>query len=273
MSPEEQPQRIRVGGSTIAVRQADGGEPTLVLCHANSMSSLVFGHQLQMLAGRYRVVAPDLPGHGESSPATDSADTCTVPGYAGVLIEVVRALGVTEAIYVGWSMGGHVILEAADRLPGMRGILLIGVPPIPCPPPPEAFLPNPALAVALRGDYTDEEAQAFAAACVRPGQSPPAFFLEDFHRADPTAREALATSLVPGGYKDEVEIVERLRCPLAIVHGAHDQLVNRAYIDRLTMPTLWRGAVQEIETSGHTPQWEDPEGFNALLEAFAADCM
>jgi pimeloyl-ACP methyl ester carboxylesterase len=34
------------------------------------------------------------------------------------------------------------------------------------------------------------------------------------------------------------------------------------------MPTLWRGAVQVIPGAGHTPHWETPEAFDALLAAF-----
>jgi pimeloyl-ACP methyl ester carboxylesterase len=44
-------------------------------------------------------------------------------------------------------------------------------------------------------------------------------------------------------------------------------LVSLDYIKGLTMPTLWRGAPQVITDAGHAPQWEQPEQFNALLEA------
>jgi len=45
-------------------------------------------------------------------------------------------------------------------------------------------------------------------------------------------------------------------------------MVNVSYISSLTMPTLWRGAVQIIPKAGHAPHWEQPERFNTLLEAF-----
>lgn len=41
----------------------------------------------------------------------------------------------------------------------------------------------------------------------------------------------------------------------------------------LAMPTLWRGAVQELTGAGHAPQWETPDEFDALLGAFVADCQ
>ena len=56
-----------------------------------------------------------------------------------------------------------------------------------------------------------------------------------------------------------------------MLHGAEEQLVNGAYFASLTMPTLWRGAVQTIPGAGHAPQWETPQAFDALLEAFVAE--
>jgi pimeloyl-ACP methyl ester carboxylesterase len=67
-------------------------------------------------------------------------------------------------------------------------------------------------------------------------------------------------------------VVAELKRPLAVLHGAEEQLVNGAYFADLAMPTLWRGAVQTIAAAGHTPQWERPAAFDALLEAFADDC-
>lgn len=59
--------------------------------------------------------------------------------------------------------------------------------------------------------------------------------------------------------------------PLAVLHGSHEQLVNGAFFEELEMPTLWRGAVQYLENSGHAPHWEEPEAFNELIGAFVAD--
>ena len=52
-----------------------------------------------------------------------------------------------------------------------------------------------------------------------------------------------------------------------VLHGAHEQLINGSYFSALKMPTLWRGKVQIIEGAGHALQWEQPEKFDALIEA------
>ena len=53
-----------------------------------------------------------------------------------------------------------------------------------------------------------------------------------------------------------------------MLHGGDEQLVNGQYFGSVTMPSLWRGAVQTIADAGHGPQWETPEAFDALIEAF-----
>ena len=65
---------------------------------------------------RFRCVALDLPGHGQSGPAKDQADY-SLPGYAAVLTGFARALGIPDAVVVGWSLGGQITLEAAPMLP------------------------------------------------------------------------------------------------------------------------------------------------------------
>ena len=59
-----------------------------------------------------------------------------------------------------------------------------------------------------------------------------------------------------------------IKVPLAVLHGADEQLVNGRYLASLAMPSLWRGAVQVMPGAGHTPQWETPQAFDALLAAF-----
>ncbi len=87
-------------------------------------------------------------------------------------------------------------------------------------------------------------------------------------RTDGRARSGVSASTARGGYTDEAIVVRDVNAPLAVLHGTEDQLVNGAYFASLTMPTLWRDAVQTIHGAGHAPQWETPEAFDALVGAF-----
>jgi pimeloyl-ACP methyl ester carboxylesterase len=264
----------------LAVHQSDGDGPPIVLIHGNSSSSRAFSRQLEgPLGRRRRLIAIDLLGHGRSENATDLA-AYLLPGHALAVAAVAGNFGLDQALFVGWSLGGHILLEAAKDLPKAAGFLIFGAPPVPLPPPPappptmeRAFLPNPTMSVGFTSDITRAQAEAYVASFFAPGFADvPPFFLEDALRTDGRARAQVAASMAPGVSRDEAQVVGALKQPLAVLHGAREQFVNSAYYATVRMPTLWRGAVQTIASAGHAPQWETPVEFDALVEAFADDC-
>ena len=267
-----QPQILQLPSQKIAYYQSAGTGPAVMLIHGNSLSGLSYQHQINSSLGeKYRLVAIDLPGHGNSDPAADIT-TYNMPGYASVIAAIAKALNIQDAVFVGWSLGGHIVLEAHNQLPQAKGFVIFGAPPLAFPPAmEEAFLPNPAVNVGFMADITEQDAQTYAASFFAPGAEAPSSFVKDILRTDGAARAGLAASIVPDGYQDEVEIVANLSTPLAILHGKEEQLVNESYISQLTMPTLWRNSIQIIPGAGHAPQWEQPERFNALLDTFITD--
>jgi len=263
-------QIVHAGAEKIAVYESKGKGAAAVLIHGNSCSSRSFQSQLDSALGdEFRLVAIDLPGHGESANASDPQAVYTLPGYARVMASVAEQLDLTRAVFVGWSLGGHIALEMTTLLPNAAGWMIFGTPPLAFPPAmAEAFLPHPAMAAAFQEELSAEQIAAFAAAMFNPGTAIPEFFLDDMRRTDGRARAGLAASIAPNGYADEVVVVENLTRPLAVLQGENEQLVNLAYLNSLKMPTLWRGAVQVVEGAGHATQWEQPEKFNALVKAF-----
>lgn len=250
------------------------GRP-IVFVHGNSCSSRCFSKQLAGgLSTRFRLIAVDLPGHGESPRAADPAATNTLPGYAAGLAAAAAALDAEGAVFVGWSLGGHVVLEAADRLPHAAGFLVFGAPPVATFAEfGEAAFAAPALGAAFRADVTEEELLGLAALFFAPGTPVPDAFVQDLRHADPRARAALAASAAAGALRDERRIVAELRRPIAVLHGAREQLIRRAHFDTVAMPTLWRGAVQELPDAGHAAHWESPERFDQLLGELADACF
>ena len=97
------------GGQTIGYDEAGSGAP-LVLLHAFPLDRTMWEPQLAALAGMARVIAPDLPGFGESPPAV-----FTVDGAADMVAELLAALDIPTAAVGGLSMGGYVALAFARR--------------------------------------------------------------------------------------------------------------------------------------------------------------
>jgi pimeloyl-ACP methyl ester carboxylesterase len=266
-------QRITVDGQDLAYAQSEGQGRPVIFVHGNSSSSRTWN---AILAGpfgrRFRCLALDLSGHGDSAPAVNREDY-SLPGYARMLTGFAQATGATGAVVVGWSLGGHIALEAAPGLWAAAGYVVFGAPPVSSAAQmAEAFLPNPAMNVGFAAVVSPEDARTYAASFTAPGSALPLDdFVTDILRTDGDARAGLFASVLEGRFADEVAIVAALPQPLAILHGEAEQLVNLAYLQKLTVPTLWRGSVQVIPAVGHALHQEVPEAFTALLEEFISD--
>lgn len=264
---------VRVGEHDVAYRQSSGTGRPVVFVHGNSASSATWERVLAgPLGERYRCLALDLPGHGDS-PALSDPDGYSLPGYAAVLAGFVEATDARDAVAVGWSLGGHIVLEAVPALADAAGLAVFGTPPVASADQlAVAFLQNPAVNIGFTPDVTPSDARAYAESFVAPGATTGLDRLvADILATDGAARGALGASLGTGRFADEVAIVRELRVPLAVLHGAEEQLVSLGYLRGLTMPTLWRDAVQVMPGVGHAPQEEAPEAFADLLGQFIAD--
>ena len=98
---------IDIHGERIAYREAGEGE-ALLLIHGMAGSSQTWRAIMPQLAKKYRVVAPDLLGHGESSkPRSDYS----LGAFAVCLRDVLDELGIESATVVGHSLGGGVAMQ------------------------------------------------------------------------------------------------------------------------------------------------------------------
>jgi len=266
---------VKISGQQVSYLDSSGGQGShdgqvVIFVHGNSSSARTW---LPVMTGdfgrRFRCIAPDLPGHGQSEPARDQADY-SLPGYAAVLTGLVQALEVANAVIVGWSMGGQITLEAAPMLPDAGGFVIFGAPPVASPADmAEAFLPSPAIGTLFKSDVSESEAKQAAGAYIAPG-SPfdTSELVSEILATDGVARAGMASSVGQGRFADEIAIVAALRQPLAIVQGADEQLVRLGYLRKLSIPALWRGQVQVIPGAAHAPHLEAPQQFATLLTAF-----
>ncbi|HET9104788.1 MAG TPA: alpha/beta fold hydrolase [Solirubrobacteraceae bacterium] len=101
--------------TVVALACTDAGAgPCVVLLHGHPFDRSLWSPQVRGLATRFRVVAPDLRGFGES-PVTPGC--VALPDYAGDVEELLDRLGVAHAALIGLSMGGLVAMELATANP------------------------------------------------------------------------------------------------------------------------------------------------------------
>lgn len=108
------PSRLVLHGHEVAYRTAGEGE-TILLIHGMAGSSDTWRHVMPRLAEHYRVIAPDLPGHGRSD--KPGAGDYSLGAYANGLRDLLTALDVERATIVGQSLGGGVAMQLAYQHP------------------------------------------------------------------------------------------------------------------------------------------------------------
>jgi pimeloyl-ACP methyl ester carboxylesterase/putative sterol carrier protein len=255
---------------------AFGQGPPVVLLHGLAATKLSYLPLLPALAERYRVIVPDLPGHGESSKPRSRY----TPGYfARVIRAVLDRLDIDQASVMGNSMGGRIALEVATAFPSrVSSLILLD--------PAAAGLPFPLYARLLGVLPTGVGAvpvpwrKGIVVAAIRqmfadPDRLPKAAYLaaaDEFIRIYRKGRARVALlSAMRGLIADDPEAfwhrAARIEVPTLIVWGRKDRIVPVSLGHRLAnaIPDAELVVLPEV---GHVPQFEQPEETRRLVLGF-----
>ncbi|MCW2557898.1 MAG: Alpha/beta hydrolase [Mycobacterium sp.] len=106
--------RIRLSAGEMAFTSAGSGRSVLVLIHGLGGTRQTWRQLIPTLARTHTVIAPDLPGHGESDPP---AGDYSVGAHACAVRDLLLALGHPRVSFVGHSLGGGIALQIAYQFP------------------------------------------------------------------------------------------------------------------------------------------------------------
>lgn len=96
--------------------------PTVVLVHGAGISRKLWSPQFDALSDTYRMLAPDLPGHGDRT-----GEPFEFEGAVDTVDAILHALSADCVVLVGQSLGGYVAIEVAARNPDLvSGLVLSG---------------------------------------------------------------------------------------------------------------------------------------------------
>ena len=243
-------------GVTIVYSAAGAGETALVFIHGGLADRSFFDDQLKAFAGRYRVIALDLPGHGESGA---NRTKWGLPEFGADVKAVVDAEKLKRVILFGNSLGGPTAIEAALLLGG-RVIGVVGIDTfqsLDYRTTTEEVLQR---AEAFRKDYSGSLKQMMQA-LFHP-DADPALMADAEQRMSRSSPEAVYSMLISMAGYDEAEPARRLTVPLRAINGdlypTDIQGVRKvkADFDAVVMKHM-----------GHYPMLERPEEFNRLVAA------
>jgi pimeloyl-ACP methyl ester carboxylesterase len=112
---------IDINGTQFNYSERGAGTP-LVLVHGFPLDSRIWDDQVAALSDRYRVIAPDLRGFGQSR----SDQPFTMESLADDLHHLLTKIGALPCVLAGLSMGGYVAFAYDSKYPtDLKGLVLI----------------------------------------------------------------------------------------------------------------------------------------------------
>ncbi len=258
----------RDGARTVYEAHGDADGPALVFGHAQILSRAQYAPQVEAFRDRYRVIALDFRGHGESpvGPAPYSMED-----LARDVVAVLDAEGVERAHYLGSSLGGMVgfalALEHAPRLASVAFLATQGV----LPAANSERLRRTAARLAALGDSMAPAAEEIMAR-----------YTTEAWRAENPASHArlleiasanpLAGYVHSGGAIAAMDYDGRLGeigVPVLVVAGEHDVPTPPERM-ALYRDEIEGAEMAVIEGAGHFPNWDRAGAFNRVYGDFLA---
>ena len=241
-------------GVQIAYTVRGAGSVALVFIHGGLADRTFWASQLDGLADRFRVVALDLAGHGESGRGRPAY---TIGGWAEDVRAVVEALHLNRVVLIGNSLGGPVALEAAHLLAG-RVLGVVGVDTLHDLTHTMDAATAHARAEALRKDFAGT-CRAMVDSLFHPGKEPELRAWAERRMCATSPDVAVSMMEGFGGY-DTAAAARAAGVPIRAING--DLWPTRTDVNRTVVKDF---EVTVIKDSGHYPMLEDPAGFNRVL--------
>ena len=237
--------------------ETSGEGPALLFAHGAGGNAAIWFQQTAHFANRFNCIAFDHRGFARS-PAPPS--TLTAAQFRDDALAVLDAVGVDRAHVVAQSMGGYTALRLAlDAPERVASVTLSGT---------SGGLPNEQPSEALKALVSGSDSGGIAATMARATKADqPKMALYAAISAFNTALSFanLADLVRTGG--PSLADAGRIACPVLFVAGREDPLFPPSLLASY-VPHFPNADIQIVEDAGHSPYYEQPEAFNALLNEF-----
>jgi pimeloyl-ACP methyl ester carboxylesterase len=265
---------LTAGGVSVRYFTGGSGEPLLLL-HGLGGSAANWVELLPALTERFRVLAPDLPGHAGSAPLPRGAG---MTDFARVAADLLEAEEVSSALVGGHSFGGLVALRLAQHRPELVSGLLLAAP------------------AGIRSATRFAQAAVLTVLTVRPGRwvAPLRFryaertwyrraVFRPWFVADADVLSAGATHGLLAGIPEHADVkvagramvaddprvgLDAVRCPVVVLWGARD--AQLPLDDAFEYTRRLRAKLRIVGDCGHLVPIERPGAWTDSLEQLSA---
>ena len=270
-------------GVPVAVHDFGGDGPPLVMVHATGFHGMVWRPVADRLRDRFRCVAFDERGHGDSGVPPDG--NFSWRGFARDVLAVVEELGLVRPFAVGHSLGGAALLLAEQAAPGTFRALWCYEPIVPPLDPPPGPRPDNPLAKGARRrrEVFDSRDAAYANYAAKPPLcelAPPVLRAYVDHgfadRPDGTVRLKCRRDSEAAVYANSFEHdayarLAEVACPVTLACGELTDAFGEPVMRQLAARLL-RSTLLVMRGLGHFGPMQDPTAVaGAVARAFAGE--
>jgi 3-oxoadipate enol-lactonase len=244
------------------IRYWTGGTagPTVVFLHGATLDHQAWAPQADALRDRFRVVVPDLRGHGESTGRFDFEDA------VGDVLALLDRLPASEVVLIGLSLGANIAQEVLHREPDRVQAMVVADATSNTAARPPWAAPMTVAALNAQAMMSGDGFGRHAAQATAVDPQVQAYALEaNAHRSN---RETVAilTSLLTAALRPEPAY--RLPVPTLLVHGDRDRIGDIATGTRQWAEREPLAEYEVIPDAGHASNLDKPAEFTAVLREF-----
>lgn len=260
--------------------------PPVLCLHGGGQTAYMYEELGAALAGQAHVLAPDMPGHGDSDPAVGDLGNITMPRLiASTLPPLLDQFGMERVSIVGASLGGMTSIVLADERPELvAGIVLVDVGHklepegvrriVDFMTAHESFASTEEAAVAI-SEYLPNRKAGRPESLTRNLRQRADGRWEWKHGVGRRMREAEAEGVELPHPADDLDNVlfgiedaaRRLRCPVLVLRGEQSDVLSRDGADEL-VDIIPDAELAIVEKAGHLAAGDNPRSTIALVRAF-----
>ncbi|WP_317928544.1 alpha/beta hydrolase [Halioxenophilus sp. WMMB6] len=245
------------------------GEP-LLLFHQAPMSSQEWVEIIPQLSGKYRVIAPDMAGHGNSF-ALDRE--YSLEDYSAITVKFMDALGLDSVMLGGWHSGAALATSVAVNHPQRVKKLLVSCEMLIGKEQIDQFLEGLKSKPLSRDLPMDKAGEFLKDAWNRYEALAPTAPLERRFRPfvlGQLARMSPYDAHVPVlEWMAKAEWITQVKCPLMVFTAEHDLFYNEALIEKAEK-TLSNCQTVVMKDCGALSTFEKPDAVAAVMKEFFA---
>jgi pimeloyl-ACP methyl ester carboxylesterase len=219
-----------------------------VCIHGSGAHSIVWSYQVSRLSKQYKIIAPDLPGHGES----EGIPLSSAEEYAYWLDCFTEQLGLSSFFLLGHSFGGAIAQEYAHAYPQkVKGLILIST----------------GTGFKLSSTYSQLHKQGVDIDRLAGASELPQAFIKGYKFLESVGGATLHADLLAAGQFDSSSWITSIKTPSLIIWGSSDIITPQELPENLSRK-LPMSKFHIIARAGHVVMVEAPDDFNAVVKEF-----